>query len=490
MTANPVDLIGGLTTTANVVKADITAWAKARVPQVLADATELRNTVLAGQSAVELKTTGANYFLDTSDTTTMDNGVGCIISFDGFRFKIFPAQLGVTSLPQGRLTLTSGVALPTADVSGATTVYYTPAAGGQVTIYNGTNFLPAAFTEHSNILTNAATGNAGPAAVIPNANYDMYEWLNAGVPTLTRSDYWKKAATVTMTIAAPCVVTWSGSDFADGTPIVLTTSGALATGLTAGALIFVKRTGVVGTPTPTFNLSATVGGAAINTSGTQSGTHTGTAGDDTGAVARASGGNCEQQFVGGIVLNKNSITNGPSAQRGTYVGTIRTNGTSTVDFTFGTIAAGGGPAVFGLWNAYNQVQFTSQIGDSTAPWNYSAAAPARAMNGSNGNRCSFVSGLKVMPISVSRGYWVNTAAAAGAFSIVGFALNAVNTTDRRATVDAPTAAAFLVSGTISGNYPPQLGFGFVQAMEQGDGVNTNSLSGSNTKCYLEVATWQ
>jgi hypothetical protein len=28
MTANPIDLIGGLATTANVVKADISAWAR------------------------------------------------------------------------------------------------------------------------------------------------------------------------------------------------------------------------------------------------------------------------------------------------------------------------------------------------------------------------------------------------------------------------------------------------------------------------------
>jgi hypothetical protein len=36
MTANPIDLVGGLATTSNVAKADLIAWAKARVPQVLA----------------------------------------------------------------------------------------------------------------------------------------------------------------------------------------------------------------------------------------------------------------------------------------------------------------------------------------------------------------------------------------------------------------------------------------------------------------------
>ena len=35
MTANPIDLVGGLTNSGNVPKADITAWVKARVPQLL-----------------------------------------------------------------------------------------------------------------------------------------------------------------------------------------------------------------------------------------------------------------------------------------------------------------------------------------------------------------------------------------------------------------------------------------------------------------------
>ena len=48
-TANPVDLITGLASTASVAKADISAWAKARVPQVMADANEIRSTNLAAQ---------------------------------------------------------------------------------------------------------------------------------------------------------------------------------------------------------------------------------------------------------------------------------------------------------------------------------------------------------------------------------------------------------------------------------------------------------
>ena len=75
-------------------------------------------------------------------------------------------------------------------------------------------------------------------------------------------------ATVTMTIASPCVVTWTGHGFAGGEEISFTTTGALPTGLTAGTVYFVKFINA-----NTFNVSATSGGANINTSGSQSGVH-------------------------------------------------------------------------------------------------------------------------------------------------------------------------------------------------------------------------
>lgn len=80
-----------------------------------------------------------------------------------------------------------------------------------------------------------------------------------------------QTSVVTMTIASPCVVTWTGNAFQNNDPIFITTTGALPTGLSVSTKYYVK--GVSGN---TFNLSATPGGAAINTTGSQSGTHTGT----------------------------------------------------------------------------------------------------------------------------------------------------------------------------------------------------------------------
>lgn len=72
--------------------------------------------------------------------------------------------------------------------------------------------------------------------------------------------------TVTLTIASPCVITLSNV-LAEGTAIKLATTGALPTGLTAGTTYYLINVDGV-----TANLSTSITGAAINTSGSQSGT--------------------------------------------------------------------------------------------------------------------------------------------------------------------------------------------------------------------------
>ncbi len=77
------------------------------------------------------------------------------------------------------------------------------------------------------------------------------------------------SATVTITIATPGVVSWAGHGLSNGQALQLKTSGALPTGLTAGTVYYVVNAG-----TDDFQLEASVGGGAIATSGSQSGTHT------------------------------------------------------------------------------------------------------------------------------------------------------------------------------------------------------------------------
>lgn len=77
--------------------------------------------------------------------------------------------------------------------------------------------------------------------------------------------------TFAITIASPAVVTLASHGYLAGQEIVFTTTGTLPTGLVAGMTYFVLA------PTAsTFNVSATAGGAAINTTGAQSGVHSST----------------------------------------------------------------------------------------------------------------------------------------------------------------------------------------------------------------------
>lgn len=76
--------------------------------------------------------------------------------------------------------------------------------------------------------------------------------------------------TFTVTIASPGVFTFTGHGLGAGDKVTFSTTGALPTGLTAGTTYFVIATGLTAN---TFQVSATEGGSAVNTSGTQSGTH-------------------------------------------------------------------------------------------------------------------------------------------------------------------------------------------------------------------------
>ena len=74
--------------------------------------------------------------------------------------------------------------------------------------------------------------------------------------------------TFTVTIASPGVFTKTSHGFLGGERIRLSTTGALPTGLSSGIDYFVTYIDA-----NTFRLSTTLGGSAINTSGSQSGTH-------------------------------------------------------------------------------------------------------------------------------------------------------------------------------------------------------------------------
>ena len=294
----------------------------------------------------------------------------------------------VTILPQGRLTLVTGVPVMTSAQTGKTTLYYTPYVGALIPIYNGTAWTLAQMSSDlSNVTTNSATGNAGPAAVTTNSNYDLFIWSNSGTLTLTRGPAWT-------------------SDTARG----------------------------------------------------------------TGA------GTTQIAMQNGIWTNAVAITNGPSANQGTYVGTVRSDGSSQLNWQPGGAAVGGTAALLNVWNAYNRVDMRGLVQDTTANWSYTTAT-WRAADNSNGNRVSFVMGtqedtFEAQYIAVTYN------------SSTGQPLNGVNFDSTSATptgllgnyygASTGVTAPIVANATLQG-----LGFHYAQAMEYSQAVGTTTWYGQS-----------
>lgn len=183
-------------------------------------------------------------------------------------------------------------------------------------------------------------------------------------------------------------------------------------------------------------------------------------------------GTTELVRVNGLLLNANAITNGPGAQRGTYVGTIRTNGSSQVDFTYGGAASGGSAGSLGVWNAYNRVLINTSVIDSGASYSYSSATPRQA-RGSAGNQISFISGLQEDALTAQVSGNSVTASVINASALYGIGFDTTTTfSSLRMAAFASTAAPYLSTGTsiYSGT---AIGWHAVSSNEASDGSNAN-----------------
>lgn len=382
---------------------------------------------------------------------------------------------GSPSAPQGRLTLATAVPVMTTTQGGKTTIFYAPYIGQFAPLYDGANFT---MTDLGGELSQTTTDTTkSPAAVVQDACYDLFLWDDNGTKRCTRGPAWSKAATITVTIATPAVVTWTGHGLQEGDPVVFTTTGALPTGITAGTTYYVGRSPAANT----FNLSTTVANAAagtfVTTTGAQSGTHTGT----NRTRARGTGaGTSELVQTKGVNLNANNITNGPAASRGTYVGTVRSNGSSQIDWILGALATGGTSAVLNIWNAYNRVPVSTFVQDDTNSWNYSTAT-WRSADNSVAMRVSFVTGLA--EDSFDAKYWSMSLNDGGTINLVngrycGIGYGATNalasgcspgfahiTTFAIAGVRLPMQANFVKISDIGSNY--------CQAIEYADVLNAS-----------------
>lgn len=246
---------------------------------------------------------------------------------DGVWAAVAAGTVGIPIVPQGRLTLSTGVPVMTSTVSGATSMYYTPYNGNVIPIYDGVSWTATQFNEISVLLTDTTKN---PAAIGASKVNDWFVWNDSGTIRISHGPDWTNDTT--------------------------------------------------------------------RSAGT--------------ALAR----------INGVLTNNVAITNGPAQNRGTYVGTSRSNGSSTIDFIFGAAASGGTAGFFGVWNYYNRVLAVSTVTDSGANYTY-AVATTRQARASAGNQVTVVQGFQEDGIAASLYGEVIAPAGAGNNGAMGIGLD-------------------------------------------------------------------
>ena len=196
-------------------------------------------------------------------TTTAGSGTFSLEVNQGLTAAVLNQNFQVTVLTANTYTITTPVAATAYDVGGGGTsvnaTYEIPVGNATPTPLTGWG-AGAWGSGAWGIGTSSTQGarlwyqsNFGEDLIYGYRGGELYYW-NALLGTSPQ--------TFTVTLASPGVVTYLGA-------LLLETTGSLPTGLTAGTVYY-----VVNATGATFNLAATSGGAAITTTGTQSGTHT------------------------------------------------------------------------------------------------------------------------------------------------------------------------------------------------------------------------
>jgi hypothetical protein len=177
-------------------------------------------------------------------------------------------------------------------------------------------------------------------------------------------------------------------------------------------------------------------------------------------------------LTNGIYLNASSITNGPAALRGTWVGTTRSNASSQLDFIVGGSSSGGTAAFIYIWNSYNRVPFEAISQNSKTSWNNTTAAWASA-DASTTFRINFVRGLDAESVTAKYAALALTTTNAVQLGL-GIGLNATNALATGATGYSTSATTYF--NTVNNNQIasvahyaglPGVGVHYLQAIEYG-----------------------
>jgi hypothetical protein len=185
----------------------------------------------------------------------------------------------------------------------------------------------------------------------------------------------------------------------------------------------------------------------------------------------------------GLQFNSVAITNGPAAMRGTYVGTVCTNGTATYDFIFGAASAGGTPARFALYNAYNQLPISTTVTDTAGGYGYTSTT-VRQAGGSAGNQIAFLVGRGGTVVHFDRAGTVR-ALATGAYTQFGVGFDLINAYGvSQCWYQSPSGISF--NGAVnSGLWNVGVGMHTLTSLEGGDGTTANTFNAAG-RDYLSA----
>lgn len=187
--------------------------------------------------------------------------------------------------------------------------------------------------------------------------------------------------------------------------------------------------------------------------------------------------------IKGILLNDVAITNGPAANRGTYVGSIRSNSSSQIDYIFGGIGAGGVAGNFSVYNAYNQVTVTTFVGDSTDSWTYNVANTWRSANASAGNRVSFLRGLNEDSVLAT---YVQMVRPDGNTVSAGIGADSTTApTGIRGSSFFSAGNLFVINNNASYAGTPGFGYRFVQAIEAQNNTTSTTYYGDTGGTFAQ-----
>lgn len=387
------------------------------------------------------------------DTILASSNGGAAVNFSAGTKDVFVTDAANVSTVPGtngfRLTLATGDPVPTTDQTSKTTIYWTPFLHNRVALYNGKTW--ALFTTAELSLALGTLVNAQA--------YDVFVYDNSGTLTLEAVEW--SNATVTMTIASPCVVTWTGHNLQTGDSVTLTTTGALPTGLSVDTQYFVTKIDA-----DTFNLSTSLAnvaaGTKINTSGSQSGTHTGHSPRNRQTALATQDG----------VYVKSGATSR------LYVGTFMTTSTTTTEDSYGGAHQAGGKRF--LFNAYNRVARSIAVIDTTNSWTYTTATWRQA-NAAAGNKVEYVVGLSIDLVRANVLAPLTNGGSAGVSSGVGIDSTTVNSAQQHGcttATDANVAAA-------SYRGYPGIGYHALNRLEISQATSTTTWIGDNNVTYIQ-----